>query len=93
MTAAGIFAYYALTIAMRTGQVAAVTPFRYTRLVFAMILGVLVFDEHPDSYTLIGSWVIGDQAAGIGVVIEMLAQIGEIETAFRIGDHIIGPVN
>ena len=58
MTAAGIFAYYALTIAMRTGEVAAVTPFRYTRLVFAMILGVLVFDEHPDSYTLIGSALI-----------------------------------
>lgn len=58
MTAAGIFAYYALTIAMRTGQVAAVTPFRYTRLVFAMILGVLVFDEHPDALTVLGSALI-----------------------------------
>ena len=58
MTAAGIFAYYALTIAMRTGQVAAVTPFRYTRLVFAMILGTLVFGEHPDGLTLIGSALV-----------------------------------
>ena len=58
MTGAGIFAYYALTIAMRTGQVAAVTPFRYTRLVFAMILGVLIFDEHPDALTLLGSALI-----------------------------------
>ena len=54
----GIFAYNALTIAMRTGEVAVVTPFRYTRLVFAMILGILVFQERPDALTLAGSALI-----------------------------------
>ena len=58
MTAFGIFAYNALTIAMRTGEVAVVTPFRYTRLVFAMILGVAVFHERPDALTLAGSALI-----------------------------------
>jgi drug/metabolite transporter (DMT)-like permease len=58
MTGFGIFAYNALTIAMRTGEVAAVTPFRYTRLVFAMLLGILVFNETPDAYTLLGSALI-----------------------------------
>lgn len=29
-------------------MVAAVVPFRYSRLVFAMILGALVFAERPD---------------------------------------------
>ena len=58
MTACGIFAYNALTIAMRTGEVSVVTPFRYTRLVFAMILGVLVFHESPDALTLAGSALI-----------------------------------
>lgn len=58
MTAFGIFAYNALTIAMRTGEISAVTPFRYTRLVFAMIAGVVVFGEHPDAATLIGSAMI-----------------------------------
>lgn len=58
MTAFGIFAYNALTIAMRTGEISAVTPFRYTRLVFAMLAGVLVFGEHPDAATLIGSAMI-----------------------------------
>ncbi len=58
MTGFGIFAYNALTIAMRTGEVAAVTPFRYTRLVFAMLLGILVFNETPDAYTLIGSALV-----------------------------------
>jgi drug/metabolite transporter (DMT)-like permease len=41
--AVGVAAYNFLTVAMRTGDVSAVTPFRYTRLVFAMILGALVF--------------------------------------------------
>ncbi len=57
-TAFGVFAYFALTVAMRTGDVSAVTPFRYTRLVFAMILGTLVFGEHPDGLTLIGSALV-----------------------------------
>jgi drug/metabolite transporter (DMT)-like permease len=54
----GIFGYAALTIAMRTGEVSAVTPFRYTRLVFAMILGALVFQERPDGMTLLGAAII-----------------------------------
>jgi drug/metabolite transporter (DMT)-like permease len=54
----GVFAYYALTAAMRTGAVAVVTPFRYTRLVFALILGALVFGEHPDALTLTGSAIV-----------------------------------
>lgn len=58
MTTFGIFAYNALTIAMRTGEVSVVTPFRYTRLVFAMILGILVFHERPDALTLAGSALI-----------------------------------
>lgn len=58
MTGFGIFAYNALTIAMRSGEVSVVTPFRYTRLVFAMILGILVFHERPDALTLAGSALI-----------------------------------
>lgn len=54
----GCAAYYALTVAMRTGEIATVTPFRYTRLVFAMLLGILVFAERPDAATLAGSAVI-----------------------------------
>jgi drug/metabolite transporter (DMT)-like permease len=42
-SASGIIAYTALTVAMRTGKIAAVTPFRYTRLVFAVIAGFFVF--------------------------------------------------
>lgn len=55
---AGIVAYTSLTIAMRTGEVGAVTPFRYTRLVFAMIAGIAIFDERPDFWTIAGSILI-----------------------------------
>ncbi len=54
----GVAAYYALTAAMRLGEVAVVTPFRYTRLVFALILAALAFGERPDALTLIGSAII-----------------------------------
>ncbi|MDV7402621.1 DMT family transporter, partial [Arthrospira platensis SPKY1] len=54
----GILGYSYLTRAMRTGEVSAVTPFRYSRLVFAMILGVVLFAERPDMATLIGSAMI-----------------------------------
>ncbi len=54
----GVFAYFALTVAMRTGDISAVTPFRYTRLVFAIMIGVAVFGERPDVLTLIGSALV-----------------------------------
>lgn len=54
----GILAYAALTQAMRTGAVGVVTPFRYSRLLFAVALGVGVFGERPDAATLAGSAII-----------------------------------
>ncbi|NKX38394.1 EamA family transporter, partial [Rhodobacteraceae bacterium R_SAG5] len=44
--------------AMRTGEISVVAPFRYTRLVFAMALGVMVFGERPDLMTILGSVVV-----------------------------------
>ncbi len=54
----GTAGYQALTLAMRTGEVAAVTPFRYTRLIFGTALGVAVFHERPDAFTLLGGALI-----------------------------------
>lgn len=62
----GLFAYYAIVAAMRVGEVSFVTPFRYTRLIFAMVIGVVVFAERPDALTLIGSAII--VASGIYTV-------------------------
>lgn len=54
----GVVAYQSLTIAMRTGEVGVVTPFRYTRLVFALGLAVVVLDERPDAAMLAGSALV-----------------------------------
>ncbi|UWQ97113.1 DMT family transporter [Rhodobacteraceae bacterium M385] len=61
LTGALIFAlvaYYAVTAAMRIGDIPTVTPFRYTRLVFALILAFFVFHERPDMWTLIGAAIV-----------------------------------
>ena len=57
-TVVGVGAYFALTLAMRTGEVSAVTPFRYTRLVFALILATVFLGERPDGWTLAGGAMI-----------------------------------
>ena len=54
----GVLSYYAIVAAMRMGDVAVITPFRYSRLVFALCFGVLFFGERPDMATLAGSALI-----------------------------------
>ncbi|MCI5098077.1 MAG: DMT family transporter [Rhodobacteraceae bacterium] len=57
-TLIGVLAYNALTGAMRVGDVSVVAPFRYTRLVFALFLGITVFGERPDIWMLVGSAIV-----------------------------------
>ncbi|QDT10239.1 EamA-like transporter family protein [Planctomycetes bacterium K23_9] len=54
----GVAAYASLMKAMRTGEVSAVTPFRYTRLLFGIGFGVLLFGELLSIQMLIGSGLI-----------------------------------
>lgn len=62
-----VFAYYAIVAAMRIGEVSFVSPFRYSRLIFALIIGTTLFNERPDMWTLIGASVI--VASGIYTVL------------------------
>lgn len=55
---AGVLGYSALMQAMRTGEVATVTPFRYTRLLFGLGLGVMLFGERLDGQTLTGCAIV-----------------------------------
>ena len=58
-TAAFIVAGYLLTVtAVRTGELWFVTPFRYTGLVWALLLGLALFAEWPDALTLTGAALI-----------------------------------
>lgn len=54
----GIAAYWAITQASRIGEISVITPFRYARLIFALIIGTLVFKEQPDVITLSGAALI-----------------------------------
>jgi drug/metabolite transporter (DMT)-like permease len=59
-TLIGLVAYWAIIEATRAGDVSVITPFRYTRLIFALGLGFMLFGERPDGLTLFGaSLVIG----------------------------------
>ncbi|MEO9824321.1 MAG: DMT family transporter [Paracoccaceae bacterium] len=54
----GAFSYRFIVMAMRVGEISFVTPFRYTRMIFLLIIAVFVFDESPDALTLIGAAII-----------------------------------
>jgi len=43
---------------MRTGEIGFVAPFRYTSLVWSLILGFLAFGEFPDGLTLLGAVIV-----------------------------------
>ena len=54
----GIIAYTSLMKAVRTGEVSAVTPFRYSRLLFGIMFGVLLFEETLSAPMLFGCALI-----------------------------------
>ncbi len=53
-----IFAYNSIVAAMRIGDVSFVTSFRYTRILFALLIGITVFQERPDALTLLGAGIV-----------------------------------
>ena len=57
-TLSAAVAYYAITAAMRIGEISAVTPFRYTRLIFATGFAIAILGERPDVFTYIGAAII-----------------------------------
>ena len=58
MGVVGVAAQGTLVQAFRVGEASALAPMGYVRLVFAVIIGVVVFAEVPDAITIGGSLVI-----------------------------------
>lgn len=54
----GVLGYSSLMKAMRTGEISAVAPFRYSRLLIGLAIGVLWFGEDLTTRMLIGSAII-----------------------------------
>lgn len=58
---AGLFlivGYLTSVTAMRHGDIGMVAPFRYTSLLWAIVLGLLVFGDLPDVWTLVGASIV-----------------------------------
>jgi len=53
-----IFGYVFSVMVMRVGQISFVAPFRYTGLIWALVLGWLVFGDWPTPLTLIGAGIV-----------------------------------
>ena len=51
-------AYYAITTATRIAEISVVAPFRYARLLFGVLLGILFFGETLDAYMLVGGALV-----------------------------------
>jgi len=50
--------YQSVILAMRTGEISFVAPFRYTSLIFSSLLGFFFFAELPDGWTLVGAAIV-----------------------------------
>ncbi|HHL21768.1 MAG TPA: DMT family transporter [Aliiroseovarius sp.] len=50
--------YLSSVMTMRQGEIGFVAPFRYTGILWALILGWLVFGDWPDTLTLIGAAIV-----------------------------------
>ncbi len=55
--------YTASVNAIRVGEISFTAPFRYSILLFAIVLQIVVFADVPDTLTFVGSGVVG--AAGL----------------------------
>ncbi len=50
--------YHFIIMAMREGEISFVSPFRYSSLLWAILLSTIVFNQAPDSYTIAGSVLV-----------------------------------
>ena len=53
-----LIGYQCIIMALRTGDISAVAPFRYSALLWAMLLGYLVFGDVPDGMMVTGASII-----------------------------------
>jgi S-adenosylmethionine uptake transporter len=51
-------AYLCSVMAMRVGEITFIAPFRYSGLIAALLIGLVVFGEWPDSLTMLGAAIV-----------------------------------
>ena len=58
MIALGALGYMLLIASIRMAEVSVVMPYRYSRIIFLLLFGVLVFGERPNTLMLTGAVLI-----------------------------------
>jgi drug/metabolite transporter (DMT)-like permease len=59
LSAFGVSAgYYGSVVAMRSGEISVVAPFRYASMLFALMWGYVIFGEIPDPLTWLGIAIV-----------------------------------
>jgi drug/metabolite transporter (DMT)-like permease len=53
-----IFGYYTAVLVMRSGEISFISPFRYSAILFALIIGFVFFEEIPDNQAFLGMLII-----------------------------------
>ena len=54
----GGLGHFSFVIALRKSEASLLAPFAYFDLIFATILGIIFFSEYPDTYVIIGAFII-----------------------------------
>lgn len=54
----GSIGYMLLIASLRMAEASVVMPFRYSRIIFLLILGVLVFNETPGAFMIVGATLV-----------------------------------
>lgn len=68
-----VFGYVFSVMVMRVGEISYVAPFRYTGLIWALVLGWLVFGDWPAPLTLLGATIV------VGSGVFMLYREGQLK--------------
>ena len=74
--------YISAVAGMRLGDIGFVAPFRYTSLLVALILGLILFDEWPDFWTMLGAAIV--VATGLFTLYRERATMRPTPTGVRI---------
>lgn len=85
MALIGIVGQWCLIQGFRMGEATVVAPANYIRLVFATVLGIYLFGEIPDLFTVVGSLII------IGSNLLLIYQEGRVVKP-RSGERVPGDV-
>ena len=53
-----IFGYYTAILVMRAGEISFISPFRYSAILFALLIGFIFFEEQPSKTALLGMIIV-----------------------------------